>query len=113
MSRKITLCLLLFAGLLGACAPKSVYNWGEYEAGLYTYYKDPETLDALMKTLDLAIEGGETDQRVPPGLYAEYGYLLMAKDRRDEAAIYFNKEKSAWPESTVLMDRLISVASAK
>ena len=85
MTRKFSLCLLLLTGLLGACAPATVYNWGDYEAGLYTYYKDPETLAALMNTLELAIEGGETDQRVPPGLYAEYGYLLIAKDRRDEA----------------------------
>lgn len=105
--------LVLLTGLLGACAPPSAYHWGDYQAGLYSYYKDPEALDAFMEALEDAIQEGEADQRVPPGLYAEYGYLLMAKGRRDEAIVYFNKEKSAWPESTVLMEKLISVASAE
>lgn len=113
MSRNITCCLLLLTGLLAACTPPSVYEWGNYERSLYTYYKNPESVDKLMTTLELTISKGETDKRVPPGLYAEYGYLLMVSDRRDEAITYFKKEKSAWPESTVLMDKLISVADAR
>lgn len=117
MSRKFTYCLLLLTGLLGACVPQTQYNWGNYEDGLFNYYKDPEALDALMEALDATIAKGEADkpvppgQRVPPGLYAEYGYLLMVNGRRDEAAIYFNKEKSIWPESTFLMDKLIAAAT--
>jgi hypothetical protein len=112
MPRKITHCLLLLTGLLGACAPPSMYDWGDYETRLYAYYKDPEALDALMKGLDSAITRGEKDKRVPPGLYAEYGFLLMVKEQRDEAITYFNKEKSTWPESTVLMDKMISAANS-
>jgi hypothetical protein len=105
--------MLLLTGLLGACVPKPMYYWGDYQTRLYAYYKDPEALQALMEALDLAIAEGEKDSRIPPGLYAEYGFLLLVKDQRDEAAIYFNKEKSTWPESTVLMDKMILVANAE
>lgn len=111
MSRKIIVCFLLLTGLLGACAPKTLYHWGEYETNLYAYYKNPEALEALMEALDSAIIEGEKDKRIPPGLYAEYGFLLLVKEQRGKAVIYFNKEKTTWPESTVLMDKMISVAS--
>lgn len=111
MSRETIFCLLLLTGLLGACAPKTVYNWGDYENRLYAYYKNPEAMEALMKALDSAITEGEKDSRIPPGLYAEYGFLLLEKEQRGEAVIYFNKEKSTWPESTVLMDKMISAAN--
>lgn len=112
MYRKFSRSLLLLAGLAGACAQPTVYNWGDYDSGLYAYYKDSEKMDDLMAALNEAIQMGEVDSRVPPGMYAEYGYLLMVRGRRDEAVVYFNKEKSAWPESTVLMDKLIAAASA-
>ncbi len=45
--------------------------------------------------------------RVPPGLYAEYGYALYEAGQANEALIYFGKEKEKWPESAVIMDKMI------
>ena len=52
---------------------------------------------------------GAKTRRVAPGLYAEYGYLLMIKNEDSKAKTYFQKEKRSWPESTVLMDKMIKV----
>lgn len=110
MKARILVCCALFAGLLGACAPPTPYKWGNYEQSLYDYYKDPETVEALVKAIEASIADAEKTKQVPPGLYAEYGYLLMARNENKTAITYFNKEKTAWPESTGLMDRMIKVA---
>ena len=118
--RGLVFCFLA-AGLLISCAPQQKYVWGSYESELYGYYKDPGRLENLMKALDTAIADGEESakktksvggaktNRVAPGLYAEYGYLLMIKNEDAKAKGYFEKEKKSWPESTVLMDKMIKV----
>jgi len=40
-------------------------------------------------------------------LYAEYAFALQETGRTDEAVIYFGKEKEKWPESTVIMDKML------
>lgn len=113
---------ILAAGLLISCAPQhQQYVWGSYETELYGYYKNPDRLENLMKALEAAIARGENSaqktgsaggaktSRVAPGLYAEYGYLLMTKNQDAKAKRYFEKEKLLWPESAVLMDKMIKV----
>jgi len=113
--------IFLAAGLLISCAPQQKYVWGSYETELYGYYKDPERLENLMKALETAIAEGEesatktssadgaTSRRIAPGLYAEYGYLLMLNKEGARAKSYFEKEMQSWPESTVLMEKMIKV----
>lgn len=111
MYRKAFCCLLLLTGMLGGCeTQQSVYNWGGYDSELYSYYRNAENMDAFMTALEAVVSGEETDRPVAPGLYAEYGYLLLINNKPEDAVIYFNKEKSAWPESTLLMDKMIAVA---
>ncbi len=109
MSRNILPCVLVVS-VMSACAPSGMYEWGSYEANLYAYYEDPEKADDLMTALERAIASGENSKRVPPGIFAEYGYLLLADDQGARAIEYFEKEKAAWPESAVLMDKLIGLA---
>lgn len=99
--------------LLGGCAtsPPPKYDWGNYEQSMYGYYKNPGAPDALMQDIDSTIKKAEAGQRsVGPGMYAEYGYLLMARGRQQEAIACFEKEKSRWPESAMLMDRMSKIA---
>ena len=98
---------------LSACAPQPMYVWGSYEGGLYSYYENPENIEVLMKALDTTIVSGEESKRVPPGIYAEYGYILLIRNEDDEAISYFKREKSAWPESAVLMDKMITLTQTK
>jgi hypothetical protein len=48
---------------------------------------------------------------VPPGIYAEYGYLQLQQGKNLTAVDLFKQEESHWPESKVFMDRMIKVAS--
>lgn len=100
--------LLLFFLCLTACAPPKMYNWGNYEQGLYNSYKDPSQTEALRVSLEeqvVVVEAGK--QKMPPGLYAELGTLYLKSGSSDKAKFYYTKEMATWPESATLMTALI------
>ncbi|WP_257293530.1 DUF4810 domain-containing protein [Endozoicomonas sp. YOMI1] len=106
--KKITSMTVLAATVLmaGCQTSQGLYHWGEYESGLYGYYKDPAQLATLSEQLLTAIEAA--DGRVAPGMYAEYGTLLLQQGKKKEAIAYYSKEKELWPESRHLMDAMIN-----
>ena len=44
---------------------------------------------------------------MPPGLYAHLGLLNLNLNNGPRAVEYFELERQVYPESTVLMDRLL------
>ncbi|MEO2159123.1 MAG: DUF4810 domain-containing protein [bacterium] len=108
---KVTVVMLFSVIAFGfvGCAPKTMYHWGNYENKLYKHYKNPDDVEGLAEALAQVIEDGEKDDRVPPGIYAEYGYLLLITGHSEEATSNFEKEKSKWPESAVLIDKMIAI----
>ncbi len=108
--KSIILLFVMAVGLIG-CVPRSMYHWGNYEDKLYKYYKNPAEMGKMAESLAIIIEKGEVDGRVPPGIYAEYGYLLLITGKSGEAITYFEKEKMRWPESSILMDKMIALAT--
>lgn len=107
---RLKLCVLggLFLAL-GACSPTTKYNWGNYSSALYDYQRDPnEQADYLAALAAIIEKGGQ--QKVPPGIIAEYGYMELSRGNVEQAISLFEKEKAAWPESAVFMDRAIATA---
>ena len=100
-------------GLMTACATTNLkYNWGRYDPSLYGYYKDPAKVGELSQALDAIIRSADTNHaKVPPGIYAEYGYLLLQRGKSQEAVAQFKQEQAHWPESKVFMDHMIQVAT--
>jgi hypothetical protein len=100
------LFLLCFAS---ACATNR-YAWHHYDEKLYRHYKNPaeheEFVEQLKKMTILATREG----KVPPGLYAEYGYVLYEGGEFQEAEKYFRLESEKWPESRVFMDKMVNYA---
>lgn len=92
----------LFGLLLTGCATAPVeYYYGAYSKTLYhsRKYNTEEALDRHKKTLEEIIEKSERKGiRVPPGIYAEYGYLL-ALSSSPEADRFFSLEVATYPES--------------
>ncbi len=84
--------LIIFSAmvLFGAgCASPGLYEWGGYELALYHYYEDPEDLDEYIEALDKIVGESESADRVPPGMYAEYGYVLHTSGQSSKALTYF------------------------
>jgi hypothetical protein len=104
---------ILALGLLAACVPPPHYQWGGYEQSLYGYYKDPAKADEYTLKLAEAVKRGEEEGHIAPGLHAEYGYMLMNSGKNTEAIAEFESEKKRWPDSTLLMDRMIRLANGQ
>jgi hypothetical protein len=108
-----SLIVLSAALVLTACAAPSKYNWGNYEGSLYSYYKDTSKTAEHAAELQRTITDSEaTGKLVAPGLYAEYGFLMLQEGKSKDAIAQFEKEKAKWPESTYLMDNMIRIASS-
>jgi hypothetical protein len=105
--------IFLVAGLIGAtstaaCAPTTLFEWGNYEPALYAYTQNPENRGVYKEALEKAIERGRARNAVAPGLLAELGYLHMEAGETAEALRYFQEERRRFPESAGLMDRVIT-----
>jgi hypothetical protein len=102
------ICLGLLSVLsIGCVSQTGLYQWGNYEGRLYKYYKSPTAANAYMTELAEIIDETGDQKKVAPGIYAEYGYMLRKAGREKEAIAMFEKEQNAWPESQILMQRLI------
>lgn len=106
-------CLALF--LLTGCTSPYLYEWGNYDQWLYENYKNPKNDEELYVDLTALITTYESRKNpatkpMAPGLYAEYGFLLMRRGENEKAITYYTKEKTLWPESAVFMDSMIQVA---
>lgn len=105
--------ILVLLGFLGiACAPpKPLYYWGNYSNTLYKYKKTPndsnlqkhkeELVKIIKKSRELGIN-------VPPGVSAEYGFILLKTGSKEEAIKYFDLEQQTYPESKTFMEKLKS-----
>jgi len=113
--KKITVILttLVIISLYG-CGPNRMYHYGDYSSTLYDYRKDSngENLARHISEMEsIVAESKEEGKRVPPGLYGEMGYMYMKTNKKGKAVEYFNLEKTLYPESRVLMDRMIKSTS--
>ena len=98
---------LIFVG----CGPsaKGTFYWGNYSSTLYDYKKNPDekTLEAHKKELLSIMEISATKNKiVPPGVNAEYGYLLLKNGQENEGFEYLAKEIELYPESSVFITRI-------
>ncbi len=109
-ARLIIACALTVT-LAGCANTHQAYNWGRYDPALYAYYKvpanEPQFEAALLEIIQPT---GSKTGAVPPGIFAEYGYLRLQQGNPAEAVQFFRQEEAHWPESRVFMERMIKVA---
>ena len=103
----LLLCVCYF--FIGCASQKAMYYWGTYSNSLYDYKKFPndENIAKYKGTLlNIIAESHERGLRVPPGVYCEYGYILMQEGSNKKAAKYFELEEQTYPESKVFIQKL-------
>jgi len=99
--------ILTVALLMSACVQRK-YDWNNYDANLYRYYKDPASAQQFRAGMETHLKDLEAKkQRPAPGLYAELGTLYLEQGDRTTAATYYAKERDAWPESRYLMETML------
>lgn len=112
-----SLALVAAAVALAAtgCVPRTtLYHWRGYDDGLYRHYKNPQDREHWVETLKvIMLESEEQGLKVPPGVHAEYGFALYEEGRFPEAITYFDRERAEWPESRVLMEKMVRNAQGR
>lgn len=102
----------LALALLTGCSPsKGIFYWGDYSSTLYDFKKEPSetTQKAHEKELLRVMKvSGEKNTKVPPGVNAEYGYILLRAGNETDGMAYLDKETALYPESAVFITRLKS-----
>ena len=105
----LSLMILAFTGC--ASTPTSLYQWGSFQEQTYLMYSAPGKVaeqDQIVK-LESEIEKSKAKGlAVPPGLYAHLGLLYMNGSNFPRASEYLELERQTYPESQVLMNRLLS-----
>lgn len=111
---KTIILTLVSIGLIGiSCAiqKKTLYYWGDYSKTLYALKKTPndEHLTRHKKALQEIIgKSAEKKLKVPPGVYAEYGFILAREGDSKGAEKYFKLEAETYPEATPFMEKLVA-----
>lgn len=103
--------IVLSTFVLVSCgSPKSLYSWYDYEDATYQYSKRPtdelrvKVLEQYQKMVDKqkGLRGV-----VPPGLYAEYGYLLYKTGKKEDGLSFLRQEIKLYPEADSYVSRII------
>lgn len=98
--------------MMSGCASQVTeagYYWGNYSNTLYVYTKEPsdESLASHVEELNAIIaESKERELKVPPGIYAELGYIHAASGDDVVAAAHYDAEMKLYPESRIFLERL-------
>lgn len=89
----------------------SLYKWYSYSQSTYVYIDDgysEKSQDKLCKMYEKLIsDPSGTRGVVPPGIYADYAYLLLQEGRKEEALTAFDKEMALYPESKIYLLKII------
>ena len=114
---KIIIIIFSTIILLSCVAP--LYNWENYEKTSYLYLKNADStsiqgiLDTYQKIIDNPKKaiGGVAPLRgvVPPGIYADYGYVLLQEGKTEAGKTMLVKEMEIYPESKVFIEKILEM----
>lgn len=103
--------LLVAAVSLAACATKTHYAWGHYEAAVLAITSQQGQIDVAewIQKLSQDVERARQEDRpIPPGMHAQLGMLYAMQGQLDTAAAAFESEKELYPESTTFIDGMLT-----
>lgn len=104
--------LLLAVTFVSSCTTqKTLYSWYDYEDITYQYQKKQteELQTKVVETYQKLVNHQKgTRGVVPPGLYAEYGFLLYKVGKTEEGLKFLRLEITLYPESEKYISRIIA-----
>ena len=99
--------------LLASCtSTKPLYSWSKYDISSYNYLKnnDEKSTQELINNYKAIIAKQKgARQEVPPGIYADYGFILLQSGENEEGNAMLEKEIALYPESKIFIDRIINM----
>ena len=110
MIRKVYTILVILTITLTSCGSKKLYSWHNYENSSYRYIKNQSDISKqnLIESYNKVLNSQRgTRKTVPPGIYAERGYLLLRDGEIDEGIKYLEREMELYPESETFLSRIV------
>jgi len=105
---------ILILGLLlivSSCTTQqTLYNWGGYQDASYQYMKNntEKDMEKLLARYQYLVENQKGGRKVvPPGIFADYGFLLVKQGKVEEGVKLMEMEVALYPESAVFVGRII------
>jgi hypothetical protein len=110
MKLVILSALIALFSLSGCKSTPPMYEYNNYAESYYSLKKS--TSDESYKEWKISLEAiielsNEKSMRVPPGVYANLGYIHLKANNQEQAIQYFEQEKGIYPESEKFMNSLI------
>ncbi|WP_191602936.1 DUF4810 domain-containing protein [Marinomonas algicola] len=113
--RLIIFGLTLF--IAGCSNKQSTFYWGSYEDLIYAMYIEPGNADSTTQISMLVTDIQKAESkglRIAPGIHAHLGYMYALEGNMAQSKAEFMTEKALFPESSVLIDGMMSrLAGAK
>jgi hypothetical protein len=96
-----------------SCEPqKNLYSWGNYSNASYSYLKnsDEKSTQELIEIYKKLIDKQTGTRMVPPpGICADYGFLLLQQGKTDEGKALLEREVELYPESAIYIERVLKL----
>lgn len=109
--RKLVIVFGCMIAMASCTTQKSLYSWYDSEDATYKYTKrgSDETLAKAMAQYEKVIAKQKGIRKtVPPGVNAEYGYLLYKSGKKEEGLALLREEIAAYPEAENFISRIIN-----
>jgi len=105
----ISICVI---SLASCSTQKQLYVWHNYDTTSYMYLKnsDEKSIQELLKTYENIIQKQHgTRKTPPPGVHADYGFLLLQANKTEQGKEMLLKEMTLYPESKVFIERILKL----
>lgn len=110
--KKILFFYTIIVMLASCTVQQPLYTWGKYDSTSYSYLKhsDEKSTQQLIKSYEQIIAKQKGSRGVvPPGIYADYGFLLLQANKTAEGKAMLLKEIELYPESKIFIDRILKM----
>lgn len=108
--RKFLIAVGFVIAMASCSSQKSLYSWYNSEDATYQYTKkstDKALTEAMAQYQKVISKQKGVRKVVPPGVNAEYGYLLVKAGKKEEGLALLRAEIKAYPESENFVSRII------
>lgn len=110
--KKLVLSLMVIVLMLSSCTSsrQPLYSWSNYNTSSYNYLKnkDEKSMQDLIVTYDKIIAKQKGARKmVPPGIYADYGFIMIQSGKAAEGIKMLKMEVALYPESAQFINSII------
>jgi len=104
--------LIATIGLLicSCTTTKELYDWKGYDDAVYSYTRnrDEKSLENIVNVYNKLISNRVGSRNMPPpGICADYGYILIENGNLEKGKELLIKETELYPESKIFIDRIL------